>query len=328
MELPKLRLPNLNASGLQTGDKFNLLGDYLLTMERNLRFVLSHLEEDNFSEGVAKSFASQTEDAQSGAAKPAEVDPTVPEWAKQESPPTYTEVDPTVPEWAKRPNPPTYTAADVGAAPATISSGVYRVSSETELETTLNDVLSGMPDNAVKYIIIAPANTSMGFGSAMLTEVYRRTAEYVTVRMNGYGSNNTYMLCKTKWANVWKPLAWINPPMTLGVEYRTTEMYNGKPIYTMMCVYAPSNFTATRQTLPTLATWAETITIYVRWYDSVAGAWRNFPSVYHGNIEWMGQVFSAYTSNLTFEIGAAMLERMRASTKDVYVTLRYVKEAV
>lgn len=93
MEMPKLRLPNLNASGLQDDEKFNLLSDYLLTMDRNLRFVLSHLEEDNFSEGVAKSFASQTDDTQSSAGKSAEVDPTVPDWAKQENPPTYTAND-------------------------------------------------------------------------------------------------------------------------------------------------------------------------------------------------------------------------------------------
>lgn len=30
----------------------------------------------------------------------------------------------------------------------------------------------------------------------------------------------------------WNPWEWINPPMAPGVEYRTTERYNGKPVYT------------------------------------------------------------------------------------------------
>ncbi|MBO7312491.1 MAG: hypothetical protein J6U82_06760, partial [Alistipes sp.] len=30
---------------------------------------------------------------------------------------------------------------------------------------------------------------------------------------------------------VWQPWEYINPPMQLGVEYRTTERYNGKPVY-------------------------------------------------------------------------------------------------
>ena len=29
----------------------------------------------------------------------------------------------------------------------------------------------------------------------------------------------------------WNPWEWINPPMVLGTEYRTTERYNGKPVY-------------------------------------------------------------------------------------------------
>lgn len=32
---------------------------------------------------------------------------------------------------------------------------------------------------------------------------------------------------------VWSPWEYVNPPMQLGVEYRTTERYLGKPVYTM-----------------------------------------------------------------------------------------------
>lgn len=31
--------------------------------------------------------------------------------------------------------------------------------------------------------------------------------------------------------SVWQPWEWVNPPMELGVEYRTTERYEGKPVY-------------------------------------------------------------------------------------------------
>ena len=34
--------------------------------------------------------------------------------------------------------------------------------------------------------------------------------------------------------DIWKPTEWVNPPMELGVEYRTTERYLGKPVYTKM----------------------------------------------------------------------------------------------
>lgn len=34
--------------------------------------------------------------------------------------------------------------------------------------------------------------------------------------------------------NVWNPWEWVNPPMILGTEYRTTERYLGKPVYTKL----------------------------------------------------------------------------------------------
>ena len=30
---------------------------------------------------------------------------------------------------------------------------------------------------------------------------------------------------------VWQPWEWVNPPMKLGVEYRTTERWSGRPVY-------------------------------------------------------------------------------------------------
>lgn len=33
--------------------------------------------------------------------------------------------------------------------------------------------------------------------------------------------------------NGWQPWEYVNPPMQLGVEYRTPERYNGKPVYVM-----------------------------------------------------------------------------------------------
>lgn len=37
----------------------------------------------------------------------------------------------------------------------------------------------------------------------------------------------------------WEELEWVNPPMELGVEYRTTERWGGKPVYTK-AVFIPT----------------------------------------------------------------------------------------
>lgn len=44
----------------------------------------------------------------------------------------------------------------------------------------------------------------------------------------GYGN---YSRLERIYANGWQPWEWVNPPMELGVEYRTTERYLGKPVY-------------------------------------------------------------------------------------------------
>lgn len=42
---------------------------------------------------------------------------------------------------------------------------------------------------------------------------------------------NNYIAVRKLEAGVWQPWEYVNPPMQLGVEYRTTERYLGKPVY-------------------------------------------------------------------------------------------------
>jgi len=45
---------------------------------------------------------------------------------------------------------------------------------------------------------------------------------------NQGAQNKAHRICRN---GVWGPLEWINPSMQIGVEYRTTERHNGKPVY-------------------------------------------------------------------------------------------------
>lgn len=47
----------------------------------------------------------------------------------------------------------------------------------------------------------------------------------------GGGAHGDAMLHRGRSGNTWLPWEWVNPPMQLGVEYRTTERYLGKPVY-------------------------------------------------------------------------------------------------
>lgn len=72
---------------------------------------------------------------------------------------------------------------------------------------------------------------------------YTRYAIVVTYTVNatdkaqdvygyGGGAHGDVMLHRGRFGNTWLPWEWVNPPMQFGVEYRTTERYLGKPVYT------------------------------------------------------------------------------------------------
>lgn len=55
---------------------------------------------------------------------------------------------------------------------------------------------------------------------------------YTTVNTNKYLHCRRLVYINTATQN--NPWEWVNPPMELGVEYRTTERYLGKPVYTKL----------------------------------------------------------------------------------------------
>lgn len=64
---------------------------------------------------------------------------------------------------------------------------------------------------------------------------------YGYVRVDGTGRETFYwagvnygqILTRYRTPDEWGPIEWVNPPMKLGEEYRTTERHNGKPVYAL-----------------------------------------------------------------------------------------------
>lgn len=61
------------------------------------------------------------------------------------------------------------------------------------------------------------------------TDYLNDTFQYAFSR---YPRNN--MAIRQKFGGAWEEWEWINPPMLPGVEYRTTERWEGKPVYTKL----------------------------------------------------------------------------------------------
>lgn len=55
----------------------------------------------------------------------------------------------------------------------------------------------------------------------------------------GTSGMQQYQLRRMCINQVWQPWEYINPPMQLGVEYRTTERYLGKPVYVKVVDFGP-----------------------------------------------------------------------------------------
>ena len=120
-----------------------------------------------------------------------------------------------------------YTADMVGAAPAGFGLG-HSVTVDAPIVGDLDSItLTG-------WYYGVPVINGFTFGNTPIMHVafgygFASQTAYLIDAASGFGKQ--LLLYRTQEAGVWGPWEWINPPMTLGVEYRTTERFNGKPVY-------------------------------------------------------------------------------------------------
>lgn len=101
----------------------------------------------------------------------------------------------------------------------------------TVLETALDTFMETMPDLAAKQIRFMDSPYLVDY--QMVGTLFKHSSGYCSLL--GHAPNGSIVhKCKNADTGGWKPFEWINPPMRLGVEYRTTERYMGKPVYTKL----------------------------------------------------------------------------------------------
>lgn len=114
-------------------------------------------------------------------------------------------------------------------------------------------------DNVRNAIGAAPAGYGLGTVSAMVDNPDDVTVaglfQFVSDEITGVNQNwlmisqvhipeyivqtaihvtESWTVQRVKLNGVWQPWEWVNPPMYPGIEYRTTERWNGKPVYTIV----------------------------------------------------------------------------------------------
>ena len=126
----------------------------------------------------------------------------------------------------------------------------------------------------------------------------------------------------------WSPWAIENPPMELGVEYLTTELWENTPVYTTRIAVPASSLTAQNVSVPhgiiglgiclsAHAIWKRT--------DEASDGWRQLPSSDYSTGEWDGHVEYVNGERIQFRLGSKLQYRMKLSAEPVYVTLKYTK---
>ena len=156
----------------------------------------------------------------------------------------------------------TVAAALSNKAPAGFGFGdaiqeIATTSAEESYETycaKVDAVLDAMPDKTAKLVRAYPPAV-YGKAGTTVSLLYKSDANYAV--LSNIGSADTdlcgWRMFKQRYPSssspaVWMPFEWEHPPMKIGVEYRTSERYNGKPVYTKLvdCGAGPSN---TRKTV-------------------------------------------------------------------------------
>lgn len=123
------------------------------------------------------------------------------------------------------------TANDVGAAPSGYIEDSHSVGDETALDVLLVQKLAGMAADTIKFFRIRSTSGELFAGSRVVCKLFKISDGCGAVTFEAFGSTGLATWSKSIFDNVCTPLEWENPPMELGAEYRTTERWNGKPVF-------------------------------------------------------------------------------------------------
>lgn len=119
------------------------------------------------------------------------------------------------------------TAADVGAAPAGYGLGEAELISMADIDS-------------ITYPGWYYSNESATLGGYtsnrwwMQVLAYGSGTTFATQRIITFNNGVGYELIRHKINGTWGEWEWENPPMSVGVEYCTTERWSGKPVFTKL----------------------------------------------------------------------------------------------
>lgn len=89
--------------------------------------------------------------------------------------------------------------------------------------------------NRPGYVVAGQTHSIPSGLSHGIREVFFYNPEFIIIKVTGWDMNGNPCVGYQQFRGFtigWQPWEWENPPMAIGVEYRTTERWDGKPVYT------------------------------------------------------------------------------------------------
>lgn len=123
---------------------------------------------------------------------------------------------------------------DTNFAPAGLVNGIYYVTSLADFESRIEEVYNSM-ENCTERVIqmdLTSGTTEVNSGDWYIT-IARRNANNGFLRMTK-SLDSVVSHQRYRYDGSWGPWTWETPLMRPGVEYRTTERYKGKAVYTKL----------------------------------------------------------------------------------------------
>jgi hypothetical protein len=119
-------------------------------------------------------------------------------------------------------------------APAGLIQKLYDIETDAELTAAIDDLWSNTADWSEGHFAFN-MRKSVGqiYGGIWHITSYKANSSYGVIKAVGYNASHPTIMYLNK-MQTWAEWEWVNPPMTLGAEYRTTERFNGKVVYTKL----------------------------------------------------------------------------------------------
>lgn len=215
-----------------------------------------------------------------------------------------------------RPNTWTPTAAEVGAAPAGFG---YRYAAGTDeaFMAVIEECLAQMPNDSVRHV-------SIDMSGRHSVTIHKQVNGYASIEDVTYTigwDTHYYKRVRSMYNGVWGEWELENPPMQVGVEYRTTERWNSKAVYTQLFDFGALPNTSPKTMDISVSPGSATIQVI-----SVGGQFKEIGGTTSGDLMAYDGIGAHWATCTTSLITFGITTNNNSSAYGAVVRIKYVKD--